>query len=319
MANKKKEGLKVTLSGTIIEAQTAKETYLKVFNILFEKGLINQNILQDFPSIVRSTKAAWGTNQQFGKSQKIVGSTNLFITPHSSTLAKSRQLNAVFKKYNITGNALVVSSNPQPQPPVPVPVPVPASRITNRLSQALCIIGDSGVGKSTRIEKTLENENHKTLYVIVDSMWQHLLFDYDPENRKYIFTKISKFIKDAFNTPKVNHTIIFDECHKNLELINDVLLQAISIGRNNGKRFISLNTSVDSEFSFLEEKNGYREIPNNLGFMFISSKSDVILEGNSDLRNRVKIVELTKEDQDKEFTLDYLFHKVLPLTSPEQI
>lgn len=185
------------------------------------------------------------------------------------------------------------------------------NRVQNKLAQAICIIGDSGVGKSYRVNKTLENEGHKTLFIIVDNMWQHLLFDYSPIDRIYYLTKVGKFIKKSYEDPANNYTIVIDECHKNLEIINDVLLQAISTKRNDGKRFISLNSLVDKEFDFLPESNGNRLLPSNLGFIFISSKSDII-EGNDDLKNRIEIIGLTESDQeDKDYSIDFLLNKIV--------
>jgi hypothetical protein len=185
-----------------------------------------------------------------------------------------------------------------------------ANRANNKLTQAICIIGDSGVGKTYRVNKTLENEGHKTLFIIIDNMWQHLLFDYSPIDRKYYLTKVGEFIKKAYNDAENNYTIVIDECHKNLEIINDVLLQAISTKRNDGVRFLALNSLVEKEFDFLPAINGNRVLPSNLGFLFISSKSDII-EGNDDLKNRIEIIELTESDQaDKEYTIDYLLSKI---------
>lgn len=185
-----------------------------------------------------------------------------------------------------------------------------ANRVNNKLTQAICIIGDSGVGKTYRVNKTLENEGHKTLFIIIDNMWHHLLFDYSPIDRKYYLTKVGEFIKKAYNDAENNYTIVIDECHKNLEIINDVLLQAISTKRNDGVRFLALNSLVEKEFDFLPAINGNRVLPSNLGFLFISSKSDII-EGNDDLKNRIEIIELTESDQaDKEYTIDYLLSKI---------
>jgi hypothetical protein len=184
------------------------------------------------------------------------------------------------------------------------------TRVKNKLAQAICLIGASGVGKSYRIHKTLENEGHKGLFIILDNMWQHILFDYSPNERKYCLTKVGDFIKSASEDPENYYTIVFDECHKNLEIINDVLLQAISTKRNDGIRFLSLNSLVDKEFDFLPVNNGNRELPSNLGFLFVSSKSDII-EGNDDLKNRIEIAELTENDQNnKDYSINFLLNKV---------
>lgn len=197
------------------------------------------------------------------------------------------------------------------------PTPVINDRCVNKFDQAICVIGDSGVGKSYRVKKTLEFEKHKSLYVIIDSMWQHILFDYSPYERKYCLTKIGEFIRAAYEDPKNNYTVLIDEFHKNIEIINDTLLQAISKERNDGKRFIALNSLVDKEFEFLPLENGYRILPSNLGFIFISSKS-AIIQGNEDLKNRIKIVELKPEDQeDENYTIDYLLSKIEKSTSSD--
>lgn len=183
-------------------------------------------------------------------------------------------------------------------------------RVHSKLAQAICVIGDSGVGKTYRVSKTLEREGHKTLFIIIDNMWQHLLFDYSPIDRKYYLTKVGEFIKKAYHDEENNYTIVIDECHKNLEIINDVLLQAISTKRNGGVRFLTLNSLVEKEFDFLPENNGNRVLPSNLGFLFISSKSDII-EGNDDLKNRIEIIKLTESDQgDNDYSIEYLLSKI---------
>jgi len=166
------------------------------------------------------------------------------------------------------------------------------------------------VGKSYRIKKTLANEGHKTLFVILDNMWQHILVDYSPIDRRYQLTKVGEFIREASLDPSNHYTIVIDECHKNLEIINDVLLQAISTKRNDGVRFFSLNTLVDKQFEFLSKDNGQRILPDNLGFVFISSKTDVI-RNNDDLRNRIEFIELDDLDRGSDnHTLQYLLGKI---------
>lgn len=219
----------------------------------------------------------------------------------------SASIGSYIKFLNINSTKSIVS-----EPPTIMKV-----RVNNKLTQAICVIGDSGVGKTYRVTKTLESENHKALFVIIDSMWQHLLFDYSPNDRMYNLTKIGQFIKSAQEDSQNHYTIVIDECHKNLEIINDVLLQAISTKRNDGIRFLSLNSIVDKQFDFLPESNGNRILPKNLGFLLISSKSDII-EGNDDLRNRIEIIELNEMDQnDKDYSIDYLFNKVKSVEESE--
>lgn len=330
--------LRVEFDNLVIEENSASATYRKVFNILFEKKIISNQILQDFPTIVKDNPSEW-SGQTLKAAVKISGSTNLYISSHSNTLRKKREIENIFAKYGLKGTVEVFdsenktptiyrlnqSSKPKLTKPKEVIIDdaittlfeepdvvkiVEIAYIKNKLAQAICIIGESGVGKSTRIKKTLDAEKHISLFVILDNMWQHILFDYSPKDREYTPTKIGHFIKDAFNDKENNYTIVIDECHKNLEIINDTLLQAISLERNEGERFLSLNSLIDEQFSFLPQKNGNRILPDNLGFIFISSKSDII-EGNDDLRNRIKIVELLKEDRDEEnYSIDYLLRKI---------
>ena len=81
-------------------------------------------------------------------------------------------------------------------------------------------------------------------------------------------------------------------------MINDELLQAISIKRNNGKRFISLDDDTAELYPGTEKSRGNILIPDNLGFIFISSNARVI-SGNEDFFNRVDLVELIKESRFK--------------------
>jgi hypothetical protein len=180
------------------------------------------------------------------------------------------------------------------------------TKVENRLSQAICVTGESGVGKTYRVERTLQQEGHEFLTVIIDSMWQHLLFDYSPIDREYRLTKVGEFIKDADKDRGRNYTLVIDECHKSLDIINDSLLQAISLRRNEGVRFLSLNSLVDGQFGFLTSDRGRRLLPSNLGFVFISSKPDSI-ENTKDLSNRIDIVKLTEEHKgNDDFSIDFL-------------
>ena len=319
MAKKTEDTLRVQIDDTVIENKNSAVTYRQTFNFLYERGLITNHI-SDFDNIVKNSKAAWGKNAAGEHAHGytlIENSTNLFISTINNNKAKKKQLEKIFDKYKINGKVEIVNFINEPTSAVDaIHVPELTDEITepthikNKLAQAICIIGDSGVGKSTRIKKTLKVENHKSLFVILDNMWQHILFDYSPKSREYVPTKIGGFIKAAYDDKIHNYTIVFDECHKNLEIINDTLLQAISLERNNGVHFLSLNSLIDAQFDYLPQEDGNRLLPDNLGFIFISSKSNII-EGNDDLRNRIKIVELTTADRDDEtYLIDYLLSKI---------
>lgn len=302
------EILKITINNEVISENYSSDTYIKVFNYLYENGLITSNISNDFPNLVRNNKNDW-TGEHFKDAFLINNSNNLYPSTHSSTSVKKDQIEKVFAKYNITGKVEIINTNSKSTSSKPSQTSSNKS-VRNKLEQAICVIGESGVGKTYRINETLKYERHKTLFIIVDNMWQHILFDYSPIDRKYNLTKVGEFIKNAFYDQENNYTIVIDECHKNLEIINDVLLQAISTKRNDGVRFLALNSLVDKLFDFLPENNGNRILPNNLGFLFISSKSDII-EGNDDLKNRIEIIELTESDQsDNVYTIDYLLSKI---------
>ncbi|RYG80513.1 MAG: hypothetical protein EON59_15130 [Alphaproteobacteria bacterium] len=58
------------------------------------------------------------------------------------------------------------------------------------------------------------------------------------------------------------------------------------------------------------EDNGHRILPDNLGFVFISSKTELI-QNNDDLSRRIEIIELNNEDKESEdHSLDYLLSKI---------
>jgi len=321
-------------------SRTTKSGYRKYNNEEFENYIFNSENKKEMTNY-KTAYLDWLTKQNFGDSGKPssyiraieilseILNTNLFEEDdqpklnslYNDLVVEQKKDNGKYYYENATSygksgcySASIaayieflkgISSSIFSEPVVPL-----KTRVKSKLAQAICVIGESGVGKTYRVNKTLEKEGHKTLFIIVDNMWQHILFDYSPIDRKYSLTKVGEFIKTAFYDVEDNYTIVIDECHKNLEIINDVLLQAISIKRNDGVRFLALNSLVDKEFDFLPAINGNRVLPSNLGFLFISSKSDII-EGNDDLRNRIEIIELTESDQEnKDYTIDYLLSKI---------
>ena len=184
------------------------------------------------------------------------------------------------------------------------------SKVTNpfgaeKESSAICVTGDSGAGKSYRVEQTLIKYNHKFIFETLDPTSTGLLTQY--VSGKYERNNIGEFIVSAKNDSQNFYTIVLDECHKDgfIDRINAELLQCFSTKRNNGLRFFSTNKSTDRLFSELDEKNGRRVIPDNLGFILITSKADII-ENNDDIRNRVDIINLEKEDREKSFDINFL-------------
>ena len=174
-------------------------------------------------------------------------------------------------------------------------------------TSAICVLGKSGAGKTYRIEKTLEKEGHISEVIIPSSSTTNLLVQYTKGD--YVLSRLGNLILKANSDKSHYYTIVFDECHKYIEMINDELLQCISTKRNDGLRFISLDPVTDVLFSELPEKNGRRIISDNLGFIFISSKEEIIRD-NSDFYNRVDIITIDKSDRDIDFAIEILKNKI---------
>lgn len=183
--------------------------------------------------------------------------------------------------------------------------------VNNPFMQAVCILGKSGRGKSTTIDNMLESyPNMEYDFIIPTASTTGLLSQFSPTSGKtggggYIPSRLGKMIMDARNNPEILYTAVFDECHKAsiIEMINDELLQCISTERNKGNRFISLDTETESLFSGLKDYRGNLLLPDNFGFIFLSSKPDVITS-NDDFFRRVNIYILKKVDDYD--SIDYL-------------
>ena len=179
--------------------------------------------------------------------------------------------------------------------------------VENKLKNAVCVYGDSGVGKSYRINKTLENENHNILTILPSSLGESLLYDYSPITEKYELSDFGYFLLRAYETPSAFYTIVFDEFQRYIDIINNDILQAISTTRNDKVRFISLPKTIRELYSDMHIDEKLRLlIPDNLGFIFITSKEDIV-KGNDDIKNRTIFVELLKSYQENEnYTIDEL-------------
>lgn len=182
----------------------------------------------------------------------------------------------------------------------------------NPFRQSICVLGESGAGKSTTLEHILEFEGHEFEFIIPSASTTGLLSQFSPSRSGYIQSRLGKMIVEAFNNPTTLYTAVFDECHKSnvIEMINDELLQAISTKRNMGRRFISLDEDTSELYKGVETFRGNILIPDNFGFIFISSKPRII-SNNTDFFNRVDLVVLTEEDRSMS-TTDELLSKVLP-------
>ena len=168
----------------------------------------------------------------------------------------------------------------------------------NPFKQSICVLGGSGVGKSVTIENILENEGHTFEYIIPTAATTGILAQFSPSKSTYVPSKLGSLLLQAANDPSNLYTAVFDEMHKSnvIEMINDELLQAISTKRNRGVRFISLDPDTAEMYQEMETKRGNIIIPDNFGFIFISSKPKVIAN-NPDFFNRVDIIILEEKDR----------------------
>ena len=186
---------------------------------------------------------------------------------------------------------------------------------SNPFKQSICVMGESGAGKSVTIKNILDHEQHVYDFIIPSALSGNLLVQYSPSKSEYKLSKLGNMIVDAHNDPSKFYTMVIDEMHKShvIEMINDELLQAISTKRNK-YRFISLDP--DSTKLFVEKmgegvlRAGNIVIPDNFGIIFISSKKEVILS-NEDLFNRVDLILLTDQDWNIKTAAD-LLKKVIP-------
>jgi hypothetical protein len=170
----------------------------------------------------------------------------------------------------------------------------------NPFRQSICVLGESGSGKSVTIENILENEDHNFEFIIPTAATTGLLAQFSPSRSTYVPSRLGRILIESSNNPDKLYTAVFDEMHKSnvIEMINDELLQAISTKRNKGVRFISLDDDTSEIYSEsnLETKRGNLLIPDNFGFIFISSKPRVI-SNNADFFNRVDVVILKEENR----------------------
>jgi hypothetical protein len=188
----------------------------------------------------------------------------------------------------------------QPESKLEEPVKTPFGGTEN--SSAICVLGESGAGKSTTIDKILRKENHVFEFIIPTAATTGLLSQFSPSKGSsggYILSRLGRMLIDASGNPNKFYTAVFDECHKaqTIDMINDELLQAISKKRNRGNRFISLDDDTAELYRGKLKPDDRRNllIPDNFGFIFISSKPDIIAK-NDDFFNRVDLIELTEGD-----------------------
>jgi hypothetical protein len=182
----------------------------------------------------------------------------------------------------------------------------------NPFMQAICVLGGSGAGKSTTIENILDEEGHEFEFIIPSASTTGLLSQFSPSKSGYVPSKLGKMILNAYENPTQLFTAVFDECHKSnvIEMINDELLQAISTKRNAGRRFISLDDDTAELYPGVEKHRGNILMSDNLGFIFISSKPDVIIH-DDDFFNRLEIVQLKSYEEERLTNIEQLLSKTL--------
>lgn len=246
-------------------------------------------------------------------SQNLVQSTG--ATPWS-TLRSDLETNSINSTHTIRGKNVFRRVNDNPRKYVLInaeSVSIPEeddnyddyqSVRENPFDTALCVIGKSGAGKSTLIEELLEKEGHVYEFIIPTASTTSLLAQFKPSDGEYVESRLGRLILRAVDDPNNFYTAVFDEMHKSaaIEMINDELLQAISIQRNQGRRFIS----VDGEIAELyRNKLKNFEIPKNFGFVFLTSKPKIVM-GNPDFIRRVRVVNITEGDKERIGSIDVL-------------
>ncbi|NBU82196.1 MAG: DUF4268 domain-containing protein, partial [Flavobacteriaceae bacterium] len=170
----------------------------------------------------------------------------------------------------------------------------------NPFRQAICVFGESGAGKSTTVEKILRKEGHQIVKIMPPASTTGLVINFEPSKSRYVPGYFGKLLITASQNPEKLYTAFFDEMHKTsvIDMINDELLQAISLKRNDGVRFVTLDPESSlmfSKTSLLHEESGVIYVPDNVGFIFITSKPKVIAN-NPDFFNRVDLVKIQGEE-----------------------
>jgi len=191
------------------------------------------------------------------------------------------------------------------------------------LSSAILVLGESGAGKSTTIEGILITENHYFEFIIPTAATTGILAQFSPLKQRYVISRLGRMLVEASKNPQKLYTAVFDEMHKSnvIEMINDELLQAVSKKRNRGRRFISLDqdtAEIYEESELEDDKRGNLTIPDNFGFIFISSKPALLLS-NPDFANRVDIVILKSWEEEIVKTSDQLISKILSTEEKERL
>ena len=176
---------------------------------------------------------------------------------------------------------------------------IPSKLITKEylkspFKQAICVLGDPGVGKSYTIREILRKDKHIFQIIEPTATTTNLLAQFSPNKGGYVPSRLGNLLIEASKHPDKLYTAIIDEFHKSnvIDMVNDELKHAISTKRYGGDRFILSDDSNDYLKSFLDEDDGGNLIvPDNFGFIFLSSKPDIVIN-NGDIFDRLDIVNL---------------------------
>lgn len=169
----------------------------------------------------------------------------------------------------------------------------------NPFKQSICVLGDPGVGKSVTIRNILRNENHIFQIIEPTATTTGLLSQFSPSKHEYVPSRIGKLLIESSTNPNNLYTVVIDEFHKSnvIEMVNDELKHAISLKRYSGDRFILIDDATEYLKEYLEEDDGGNAmVPDNFGFIFISSKPRVI-SNNRDIFDRLDVVILKEENR----------------------
>lgn len=186
----------------------------------------------------------------------------------------------------------------------------------NPFRQSVCVLGDPGAGKSTTVRKILRSEGYKFQIWEPSAATTGLLAQFTPL-KGYIPSRVGSMMIAASKDPENLYTFVIEEAHKSsiIEMINDELKHAISLRRFEGDRFVPYEDSTSYLAEYLEEDDGGNlKVPDNFGFIFISSKPKVIAN-NGDIFDRLDIILLKHYEEEKIQSVSELLSKVL---SPEE-
>jgi hypothetical protein len=308
-----------------ITSSTMRELFCDVVDWLYERGYDFSNLtfsIDEMKNKIKTTTYRLGHFHDISNSgnviqihinnpklpQYLVSRMEQFLTDFGCEDVK-------FEGFDIYQKSQKLEvENPEPVEEEPIQIQKPKIYLKNPFKQSICVLGESGAGKSVTIETILENEGHNFEFIIPTAATTGLLAQFSPSKSGYVASRLGRMLIEASKNPDTLYTAVFDEMHKSnvIEMINDELLQAISTKRNRGRRFISLDddTAEIYQDSELETERGNLLIPDNFGFIFISSKPRVIAN-NADFFNRVDIVILKSYEEETIETSEQLLSNKL--------